>query len=658
MVEALKKLPKRWSYSGLPGGFTVNISRHEVKPAEDYFALFEWAKKFQIGLEPHSSGYWETRDYDAEVWSVFKVSDDFAITEKFFGDGWSTILGNKEKIGTRGCQSCYRQGLVTHEVTRRLQGTKIFICSICTSNCDKCQALVWGGEYEAGQPLLCSTCNPIFKCQLCQKPKSKDGNESVINLYTRGRKLWKQGALVCGECQKGSFCEGCKYTYERHSKITEVEGVKLCPTCHEEKVLKDFEKYEKFRLEELPKGGLTIKSLPARPFRTISIETEVDGDRRMLCKMLYEGGLVRVPEVERYGSQTPDQSKWAAFLKHDGSVTGGELISFMLDLSKREHSEALKTTLRKLRALETTKFIEFNPNCGGHIHIDAHGFGTENIWRLLTVWNYLEDFTYRLAGAGHKYGHRTLVPGHDRANGGHGYANPTVKGPWGVKSSVGQAVRSQDRMCGLNFQPYLRAIQNCACNAYGNDRMRACRCVLTRHTIEWRVWNSQRNPRILHAWIAYMQAIHAFADVDDEPTADFEKRFPTLAWSKQPWTKLTGKAQDAVYDRIRWVFANLVLTTEERDSLIYAISKSDIPVTAGFRKELLAIRSVSEVAPIRRPVKFSKHNSRLQKIVIEAPKPGDNPLEAAMVGGEYFIRDGQIFPGQRRRAAMRNRIFR
>lgn len=629
MKEALKNLPKGWEE--IAPGFVQATGK--VRRIQDLITpLYTWAKKYQIGLEPTGIVYFDGGDFDGEYWNRFRVDEEFALTEKFFGDGISTNKGGGQfPNGSIRCTSCYRYGLSVNPVNRLTGGT-ILLCPICTSECDTCQKPIYTAEYNRDDPKVCVECRPVFKCAGCGFLKEKEGS-TLVTLYSTPTRVWNESVKLCNKCQEARKCESCEKLIARPAKFVEYEGVKCCPTCHEEKVQKDFEKFEKFRIEELPKGGLIIKSLPARPSRTISIETEVDGNKRLLGSTLYQCGLVRTPDVERYGTATPDDSKWAAFLKHDGSVTGGELISFMLNLDSKEHSDALKVILRKLRALDKAKYIEFNPNCGGHIHIDAHGFGTENIWRLLTVWNYLEDFTYRLAGAGHEYGHRTLVPGHDRANGGHGYANPTVKGPWGIRSSVGQAVRAQDRMCGLNFQPYITAARYCECGAFGKDNGRACKCALPKCTIEWRVWNSQRSPRILHAWIAYMQAVHAYADVDDEPTAEFERSLPTLAWTKRPWNKLTKDQKDAVYTRIEWVFNNLVFTPEERDSLIYAIKQTDISVTPDFEKQLRSIRGVSSLTPVKRAVRKTRYNCRRQKIVIKAPQPGDTPLASAEEAG-------------------------
>jgi hypothetical protein len=634
MEEALKNLPKEWVLSPGKNLISLKDARKIGSVADLMTPLYTWAKKYQVGIEPNGVGYFESHDRDGELWTSFIIRPDFAITEKFFGDGTSSDkTGKVSANGTWRCLSCYRYGLAVQPITR-IDGGILLLCSVCTDNCDNCQKPIYAHEYGPQDPHFCAECRPVFRCPTCNLNRAKEGS-ILADIYNASGRIGKAGATICAACATNRLCGECSHIIVRGIKLVDYEGIKCCPHCHEEKVQKDFEKFEKFRIEELPKGGLTIKSLPARPFRTISIETEVDGNKHMLAKTLYNCGLVRVPEVERYGTATPDQSKWAAFLKHDGSVTGGELISFMLNLDNKEHTEAFKVILRKLRALDKAKLIEFNPNCGGHIHIDAHGFGTENIWRLLTVWNYLEDFTYRLAGSGHEYGHRTLVPGHDRANGGAGYANPTVKGPWGVRSSVGEAVRMQNRMCGLNFQPYIGASRYCECGAFHADNGRACKCALPKCTIEWRVWNSQRSPRILHAWIAYMQAVHAYADVPEEPTAAFERGLPTLAWTRKPWDKLSKAQKGDVFTRMEWIFGNLVFTPEERDSLIYAIKQSDIVITPTEEKQLRSIRAASEVAP-RKTLRWTKFNARQHRIVIAAPKPGDNPLEERLTMAQAF----------------------
>jgi hypothetical protein len=259
--------------------------------------------------------------------------------------------------------------------------------------------------------------------------------------------------------------------------------------------------------------------------------------------------------------------------------------------------------------------VQYEKNCGGHIHIDAHNFSSDNVWRLVTVYNYLEDVIFRLAGAGHKYGHRTLVPGHDRANGGRGYSHPTAKGPWGVRSSAYRALSAQDRMTGLNFQPYLRAIRYCECGA-GAENLRSCKCNLPKCTIEWRVWNSTGNPRILHAWIAFMQALHAWADTPREMTDEEERKFPPFGWVKQPWGSTSEEHRKTALDRVKWIFSNLVFTDAERDSLVFAFQHTDITFPEGFWQEVAAIPT-----PRNRVVKAPR-NTCIRRKEMKITPPG------------------------------------
>jgi hypothetical protein len=309
----------------------------------------------------------------------------------------------------------------------------------------------------------------------------------------------------------------------------------------------------------------------------VSVETEVDGDKIALAQALYAGGMVPQPKVCSYSSHPDLGGDYVAFLKHDGSVTGGELITWLLDLSKTEHANAFMEVLKRLRGLERAGVIHYNPNCGGHVHIDAHQFGTHDVWRLALVFGFLEDVIYRIAGAGHDYGHRSLVKGYDRAAGiGHGYANKTTKGPFGSAANTTLMLKRQARMSGLNFTSYYEAAYRCRCGAMANFvDTKTCKCDLGKCTIEWRVWNSQGNPRILHAWFAIMQAVHAYCERDEEVTPDFEFGFPAMDWSARPLNEENPLFVGAGQDRLRWMFANLAFTPAERDSLLYTLKKSE-----------------------------------------------------------------------------------
>lgn len=572
--------------------------------------LYAWAKERKYGLEPQES-YWIQSGYS--IHCKYKVfTDSWNTTLTHLGDGtWQiNARSNAKKLSlghfayyspggalySNSCGHCGRYGLATWYV----HNTRL--CSTCSTPCVReCGNRVYIHGDDGPDKGVCLSCIPRERCHSCGIQHPLDKIEEVGKYK------------FCKSCADKRRCSNCNEI--EVAGIKALGGKLLCKGCYGNALDSERLPHEKFTPEELPKGGsLKIESLVNRPVRIVSIETEVDGDPNALANTLYNEGLVREAFVESYGTECPDTSSWPAFLKYDGSVTGGELINFLLDFNKDEHADSFRNVLSKLRSLEKIEKVKYNANCGGHIHIDAHNFSSDNVWRLLTVYNYLEDVIFRLAGAGHKYGHRTLVEGHDRANHGRGYSHPTPKGPWGIKSGAYNAVARQDRMTGLNFQPYLGAVEYCACGA-GAENLRSCKCTLPKCTIEWRVWNSQGNPRIIHGWIAFMQALHAWADTPREMTNEEEQQYPVLAWTKQPWKKTSAGHRKIALERVKWIFENLVFTDAERDSLVYAFEKTDIEFPNGFLDDCRATP-----APKNRTVKAPRHCSARKK-EIEISKP-------------------------------------
>lgn len=337
-----------------------------------------------------------------------------------------------------------------------------------------------------------------------------------------------------------------------------------------------------------PPNGFVFEEPEGRPFRLCSIETEVDGRGTFMAQELYQHGIIHEPHVQNYGWKPPMHYDKVAFLKYDGSVTGGELVFDLLDLTNPVHSAALMRALERLRVLEKEGFIQYNPNCGGHIHIDASGFGYYDVVRLMTLFGFLEEPIYRLAGAGKTYGHRTLYRGYDRANAGNGYANPIKKGPFEEPRQIYRLLSSQGRMSGLNVVPYMSG-ENCCSGECGSNMVfvsrdenrfeirdkKTCTCPMQKNTLEWRVWNSQGNPRILYAWIALMQAMHAWAwRPADSPNYPKHEPMPEYSWTWKPFNKLTTEQQRLAQDRVQFIFHELPLTSLEKDALRYAFMRT------------------------------------------------------------------------------------
>lgn len=327
--------------------------------------------------------------------------------------------------------------------------------------------------------------------------------------------------------------------------------------------------------------------LEDRPFRIISIETEVDGDSHALPTTLYNSGYVQTPYVERYGYNPPKGYSCLGFIKYDGSVTGGEVVFDCLDLTNKEVARLTHEAYAELYALERKRVIATNPNCGGHITIDAAGYGHFDLLRLLTVFGYLEEPIFRLAGAGKKYGHRSLYPGHDRAAGGGGYANAIIKGPFVPQKDAFTKVFGMRRMSAINITKF-RPVPRCTCGAknnpdlymdddYGNRWLdnKRCTCNSLNKCFEWRIWNSQTNPRILYAWIGLMQALHAYA-YRPWNTTTYKKveHLPPLDWRIKRYSTLSTAEKRLAQERVEWLFTELPLTSHEKDALVYAFNRT------------------------------------------------------------------------------------
>lgn len=97
-------------------------------------------------------------------------------------------------------------------------------------------------------------------------------------------------------------------------------------------------------------------------------------------------------------------------------------------------------------------------------------------------------------------------------------------------------------------------------------------CNLPKATIEWRVWNSSADPKIMHAWMAFMQSMHAWADQGKDVTAEEETALlPPLGYNTNPL-----KDTPEYRKRFKWLFRNLWFSDNEKSSLHYALMNSEL----------------------------------------------------------------------------------
>jgi hypothetical protein len=623
-------------------------------------ALRTWAKRNHLGLrrckelpagiEPvplyqyANTGYFDKRF--PTLWKV--VSNKPELLDNIFGTYTCYCGRNSQSYADEGCTHCGRiycevcqlSFLKLWKVTNA-RGNTYMACAECTSACTHKKGCE-GRTYNDGS---CAVCQPSFTCPSCFRLKPDDKKAVIVTdddnlawLKLRYERQYGQympkgkDVKVCGECAASVTCKTCKKMNFSNAPVT--KGGE-CALCADAKVEKERAKHEEFPRDWLPRhGSLTIPSVAFRPFRTISYEMELDGDGELVARTLYRCGLVPLSKVAGY-NHSPDDKKaeYPCFMKYDGSVGAGEVIAYLLNLDDESHADALMDTCRKIHSLIQMKKASIGPTCGGHIHVDAHNFSYGDVWRLLTVFNYLEDALYRIAGAGAEWGHRSLRP-EGRARNGEGYTASPVKGPFGTKGAVGQSIQAQRRNSGLNFTPYISAAGLCECGSMAYEDSKNCKCNLGKSTIEWRVFNSTANPRILHAWIALVQAMMAWSEGDDDPTPEWEKQYEPFAWTCRSFGSLSTSNKATVRSRVEWMFRNLPLTEDERDSLAYAVEQSDIDMAGVDLRGIVPINDFPHKKPPRNPAR------RKRAIKLEPPTPGaPEPKNAYVDGREQRIRE-------------------
>ena len=645
--------PDGWEWVKRPGLTTTGNLRRvgpygEADIPRAIQRLASWATKNSIGLvgETHTAVSVLRHNYNINVFNTFNAKANATA---------STI---KAQFGKTICLDCYRekpQGQLTCDTCRypmhcpncnraghRVQylpqtleeegaakkprARRILGCAACLKICvsSGCSNLVGPGV----EGKKCRRCDPTRFCEACslEHPAREC---TTIGKNAEG----KDSRWACKTCFGRFSCPECK-RFEIRMKLVQRDNKPMCQVCADAVDDDKRKKLEIFSKDELPiSGSLRIPSLPERPFRTVSIETEVDGDGPYLARALYRCGLIEHPYVENYNAHAHAESPFPAFLKTDSTVTGGELITFLLNLDEQEHADVLLDILTKIRGLRESGKVDFSPSCGGHIHIDSHNYTYSDGWRLGSVFGYLEDPIFRLAGAGSKHGHRSLDRKHAERAANHqegGWTKPIIKGPHGTQGTWGMRIEQLGRGHALNFKPFFQARELCQCGDYRYQAGDKCRCNLGKSTIEWRVWNSTGNPRILHAWISFMQAVHAYAQQNKTMTEEEEKLYPELSWERKPWDTLSEPFHDKQRERLEWMFANLPLTPGERDSLVYALKQSDFKhFGTTYLDGLLKIEGSGSLAakkPARNP------NRRKRKLKVKLPEPGSVPIDSPLAG--------------------------
>ena len=593
----------------------LNISNITTK----YQAIREWADANgyileAIGYDVVPYNQWA----DFWYWVGFKITAQAdANNDQYFRAFPCPSCGTETQPGVgvcptcthiMSCHTCNVYGLALYtEVAQDGRG----FCGKCVKACTTCDSFLPANSAFS----RCSTCDERINCRGCAQTRSLSDTEE------------RAGGRYCGPCLT-NFCDECN-TFDRNRAEITLDGTTrhLCKECAEKVYDAQREKMESWSLDELPvSGSLLIPSSQARPVRTISIETEFDGDGPQVTRALHKAGLLPSPQMNGSHLAQPDGLSHPCLMKRDGSVSGGELVTYLLDMDNENHSEALLRMTEVMKGCRDMNHARFSKNAGGHIHIDLHGFTMTDAWAYYTIFKFLERPLYLLGGAGATYGHRSLE--------GSSYSQPPNGGPYGSVRKF--ALNFPGGRTGLNLGNWSSMRGNCKCGAFQAGEWGDCSCNLGKATAEWRLWNAEVTPRILHAWISIMQATTAYAQLISDGLD--ETQYPYLNWEARAFTTATTAAsKNAVKERLEWMHRTLPLTIHERDSIIYTAKRSQLSVLGdAYLDSLLEITNESKLGEGKKkaPNPSSRRKTRFKLKKLSTGKTlTDQEINALMEAG-------------------------
>lgn len=317
--------------------------------------------------------------------------------------------------------------------------------------------------------------------------------------------------------------------------------------------------------------------MPGREnIRRSGIEIEGAGRGQLLANALHAAGLTQYDEILGYhGSRALAATQYYS-VERDSTVDW-EIVSPVIMLNDPASVTRLNGVLDVLRQQIKDGQVGFDMRCGLHIHVEARPCSVIGAFNLAAVWNHLEDTLFRLGSAKWER--------HRAADGGSSYTRPIPKQFNNVREFGVEIGDNPDRYHALSFANFFgRLFGNCHCGAVRYDSWENCTCDLGKFTFEFRVFNTTANKTKMHAYLALCQALVAYAT--SKPEAVDRAEFPTFAFNEHTLKTLNDRnyMTEAMYDewlvdsmeRLTWIFTQLPLTSEERDSLLYCVKNSDL----------------------------------------------------------------------------------
>jgi hypothetical protein len=451
------------------------------------------------------------------------------------------------------------------------------LCTQCTHPCSapECDTNTGAGrEYcdEHGQYATCGFCGSELEAPADDEREWASGGGFEVLCENCS-------ALVCPECDR--------VDHGTRTYFHEVDE-HVCQRCFQVLVYGPNE--ESFDEEALLNARkLRIPTIPGREnVRTCGVEIEGangTGDADTLASAFCEDGLNEYDEVMGYHSGS---TGGFAHVERDSSVDWEAVIG-PFNPAVQSDVTRLNRAVETIRGMVHDGTLGLDLRAGLHIHVGAERVSLDGAYNLNVLFSYLEDVIFRL-GAARWPVHRAVMDTH--------YTQPIPK----ELRKLEFAQRHGDegsRYYALSFNNYFRSmLRRCECGAVRYDSWEDCTCHLGKCTFEFRVFNTTANPRKLHAYLALTQALVSKA-LSMGKVVDPVVHFPVLSFEPSRFKDMDEVQQSVIRvawkERLDWMFSELPLTDDEKQSLIYCIRHSELEVIGdGNISELFPMEEVAE----------------------------------------------------------------
>lgn len=305
--------------------------------------------------------------YTAECYDCGKT---FVITKDTVQDRCGNYLCEDCQDDYIICDDC---GEFTREDCATIVNNGDKVCEYCLDNhysyCEHCNEYVYNDdvvEVHTGRysEYWCSDCadNDAFRCDDCGKWYSTNDHYSY-NV---------EGDTICEDCINNGnygYCEDCQeYYYDRHINYCEEDECYYCDDCYENHQQKTIHDY----------GYKPSPYFRGTGQEYFGMELEVSGDTDYADEFL---GIV-------------DDEENLLYLKHDGSVSGFEIVTQPMtrEFIYEVFADKLKEGLQYLNGIGFR-----GHNQGGiHIHVSKSVISNEQLNKLVTLLYPKSENNYKM----------------------------------------------------------------------------------------------------------------------------------------------------------------------------------------------------------------------------------------------------------------------